>query len=83
MAARCLPWTSPAGTPARREEETTVFDIHCTACARRWLVTAGQVTGIVNDDAGIHVHYRCRCGADGVWLTGRTAREERVLAHAS
>ena len=58
-----------------------MFDVHCTACARRWLVTPGQVTGIVNDASGIHVQYRCRCGAAGVLHTGRARHEG--LAHAS
>ncbi len=61
--------------------EKTVFDVHCAACARHLLITPSQVTGIVNDAAGIHVEYRCRCGALGVLHTGRARHED--LAHAS
>ena len=50
-----------------------MFDVFCTACSRRRLIFAGQVVGISNDDAGIHVDYRCWCGGVGRWHTGRNA----------
>lgn len=56
-----------------------MFDIFCTACERRHLVSAGQVRGIVNDERGIHVVFDCRCGATAVWTTGRAA-EQAVAA---
>ncbi len=48
-----------------------MFDVHCSTCSRRQLVFPGQVLGIVNDDRGIHVLFRCACGTTGVWDTGR------------
>lgn len=50
-----------------------MFDVYCTECARRQLVFPGQVLGIHNDDAGIHVVFRCSRGHVEVWLTGRGA----------
>jgi len=52
-----------------------VFDAYYPACQSRKLVFASQVRGIVNDEDGIHVVYRCWCGADSAWTTGRKARE--------
>lgn len=50
-----------------------MFDVYCTTCERRQMLPAGRVAGIVNDDRGIHVVYRCTCGEPGVWTTGRRA----------
>ncbi len=55
-----------------------MFDIVCSACARRQLIFPGQVLGVVNDGAGIHVAYRCWCGSTGVWHTGRTSQADRA-----
>lgn len=48
-----------------------MFDVNCPACERRQLVFASQVRGITNDERGIHVAYRCWCGAESTWTTGR------------
>ncbi len=50
-----------------------MFDVFCTTCSRRRLIFSGQVLGIANDGAGIHVAYRCWCGGVGQWDTGRRA----------
>ena len=50
-----------------------MFDITCSACARRQLIFPGQVQSVVNDAHGIHVTYRCWCGQTQVWTTGRAA----------
>ena len=50
-----------------------MFDVFCTTCAHRRLIFAGQVLGMTNDGAGIHLAYRCWCGALGQWDTGRSA----------
>ena len=50
-----------------------MFDVFCSACERRQLVTPSQVLAIANDADGIHVVYRCGCGSTGVWDTGRRA----------
>ena len=59
-----------------------MFDIVCTSCTRRQLIFPGQVLGMVNDDRGIHVAYRCWCGSTGIWDTGRStgASAERAAA---
>ena len=59
-----------------------MFDVHCTACGLRRLVFPSQVLGMVSDETGIHVAYRCWCGATGVWDTGRSARDARPLVAA-
>lgn len=50
-----------------------MFDVFCTDCSRRQLVFAGQVLGVMNDENGIHVIFRCGRGHVGVWDTGRAA----------
>jgi hypothetical protein len=52
-----------------------VFDAYCAGCSRRQLISPTQVLGIINDDAGIHVAYRCRCGEAGMIHTGKAAHE--------
>jgi hypothetical protein len=59
-----------------------MFDVNCTACRRRTMLTPGRVLGVVNDDTGIHVLYRCWCGEAGVLHTGRAAEARRTAAAA-
>jgi hypothetical protein len=56
-------------------EEVPVFARLCTACSRRQLIFPSQITGVVNTDHGIEVHYRCWCGAPQEFLTGNRSRE--------
>ena len=51
-----------------------MFDHYCTACRRRRLIFPSQVTGIVNDERGVHVRLTCWCGADQTLETGRADR---------
>lgn len=60
-----------------------MFDVRCTACSCRRLIFAGQVLGAHNDDAGIHVVYRCWCGALGTWHTGRAGGDAGRVAAAA
>ena len=55
-----------------------MFDVHCSACDRRRMLSAGRVLGIRNDERGIHVAFRCYCGALGALHTGRAAEQETV-----
>lgn len=55
-----------------------MFDVFCSACARRRLVFPGQVLNLVNAPGGIAVQYRCWCGEIGVWSTGRKAATPAV-----
>ena len=57
-----------------------MFDVFCTECSRRQLISAGQVQGVVNDENGIHVVYRCSRGHLGVWDTGRATRTASAAA---
>lgn len=58
-----------------------MFDAYCTDCRRRELITPGQVLGIRNDTAGIHVVFRCSRGHLGAVLTGRrTSATQRTAA---
>lgn len=50
-----------------------MFDVFCNDCSRRQLVFPSQVLGVVNDENGIHVVFRCGRGHVGVWDTGRAA----------
>ena len=56
-------------------EGMAMFDVFCTECSRRQLVSPGQVAGIHNDESGIHVIFRCSRGHVGVWDTGRAASD--------
>ena len=57
-----------------------MFDVFCTDCSRRQLVFARQVLGVVNDENGIHVVFRCSRDHVGVWDTGRAARPAAAAA---
>lgn len=59
-----------------------MFDAYCPACRTRRLVFAGQIRGIRNGEAGIRVAYRCWCGADGTWTTGRRSAEDPATSRA-
>lgn len=48
-----------------------MFDHTCTACERRQLIFASQVTSLVNTDHGIVVAFTCWCGAEQTMVTGR------------
>ena len=39
------------------------------------MLSPTQVFGIVNNESGIHVVYRCHCGEPGVWRTGRASEQ--------
>lgn len=52
-----------------------MFDAYCTDCSGRQLIWPGQVLGIRNDDAGIHVAFRCSRGHRGEMVTGRAVSE--------
>ena len=62
--------------------EPPVFDVICPTCSRRELISARQVLGARNSEAGIHVAYRCSRGHVGELLTGRRAAEAPAGAAA-
>lgn len=52
-----------------------MFDVFCSACNTRQLISSARVTGIVNAPRGIAVQYRCTCGELGIMITGRKHTE--------
>ena len=60
-----------------------MFDHECSACGKRQLIFASQVTSVTNTDEGIVVTHTCWCGADQTWLTGRKARRATSAAVAA
>jgi hypothetical protein len=60
-----------------------MFDHFCTACDKRQLVFASQVTSLVNTDAGIEVTHTCWCGATQTWLTGKAVAERATATLAA
>ena len=59
-----------------------MFDHFCTACRQRQLIFPSQVTSIVNDGRGIHVHFTCWCGAAQTLDTGRAEARPRPTVAA-
>lgn len=51
-----------------------MFAPFCPVHGSRVLLFAGNIRAIRNSSDGIEVHYRCTCGHEGVWRTGRSAR---------
>jgi hypothetical protein len=56
-----------------------MFAVDCPTTGQRTLIFASQVTAIRNTDTGIHVHFTCDCGEQGVWITGRGAANPGVI----
>ena len=59
-----------------------MFDVHCTSCGKRRLLSPGRVRSLINDDQGIAVIYSCYCGELGALRTGAAyeAPRSRVVA---
>jgi hypothetical protein len=56
-----------------------MFAVNCPTCGGTRLVTNSQITAIQNTGKGIRVHFRCVCGLDGIWITGRHAAASAVV----
>jgi hypothetical protein len=56
-----------------------MFTVHCDCVDGEMLLSESRITGVANTDDGIIVAFRCWCGRDGTFLTGR--RAHRHLAH--
>ncbi|CAN5820546.1 hypothetical protein BH23ACT11_BH23ACT11_31320 [soil metagenome] len=52
-----------------------MFDVHCPGHGKRILLFASDIQNIRNTQEGIYLHYRCFCGYEGIWHTGRTKSE--------
>jgi hypothetical protein len=49
-----------------------MFDIYCPSHQARVLLGPRAIEALENTPDGIVLHWRCRCGARGTELTGRT-----------
>ena len=49
-----------------------LFAVFCPSHETKVLMTEYNVTDVHNSPSGIEVHYRCSCGHEGVWETGRS-----------
>lgn len=58
-----------------------MFTVHCDCVDGEMLLSESRITGIANTDDGIIVAFRCWCGRDGTFLTGRRARSHHTRTH--
>ena len=47
-----------------------MFAIYCTRHRRRVLLFSDDIVAVVNQEAGIDLHWRCPCGEEGVSHVG-------------
>lgn len=57
-----------------------MFSVHCPRHGAEVLLGSTNIEALRNTDAGIVVHWRCRCGARGVQVTGLAATSGPVPA---
>ncbi|HEX9993446.1 MAG TPA: hypothetical protein VGB14_11005 [Acidimicrobiales bacterium] len=61
-----------------------MFSVYCPGHEREVLLSVSNIVGMSNTAEGIEVHWRCRCGAAGTWLTGaRRSRPGTAAATAA
>jgi hypothetical protein len=53
------------------QEDERMFSVHCAGHRSRVILGNRHITGLVNTDHGIEMHWRCRCGHEGMELLGR------------
>lgn len=56
-----------------------MFTVHCPRHQARVLLGPRSIERLVTTTAGVEVHWRCHCGAQGAHLTGR--RAETTATH--
>ena len=66
----------PRGSAGRR-----MFDVYCLGHGSRVLLFTRDIENVRNTSEGIEVHFRCFCGYQGVWRTGRRFAENECVAH--
>ena len=47
-----------------------MFDVLCSGCHRRQLLTARRIRGFSRLGGDVVVAYECWCGTEGVWQPG-------------
>lgn len=60
-----------------------MFAHDCSSCGKRQLIFTSQVTSLVNTDHGIEVGFRCWCGAEQSFVTGKAVSEARRVPVAA
>jgi len=53
-----------------------MFSVHCAGHGTRVILSNRQISGLVNTDRGIELHWTCHCGTEGVELLGRLAEPQ-------
>lgn len=48
-----------------------MFDVHCSGCGTRVLLTTRRIVALENTADGIFLTYRCWAGHEGLLVTGR------------
>ena len=57
--------------------------VHCPVHEGTVLIWPSQLLGIHNSEHGIELTYRCHCGAQAIWHTGRGAAGSRLIVHGT
>lgn len=57
-----------------------MFDVFCEHHGSRVLLGTSRIQEIRNTEGGIDVSFRCYCGGQGVWHTGRSHAAARPHA---
>ena len=57
-----------------------MFSVHCPRHGTRVLLSERRIEGIDPVDDGLVVRWRCRCGQDGQFHTGRPRRRTDIPA---
>lgn len=53
-----------------------MFDVYCPRHGCRVLLFPSDIQNIRNIPEGIEVNYRCFCGCEGIWHTGRERKDD-------
>jgi hypothetical protein len=56
-----------------------MFDAICHRHGHRLLLSSRRILSITNDDLGIVVRFRCWCGDEGEYRTGRPRPRQGVM----
>ena len=51
-----------------------MFDVLCSGCHKRQLLTARRIRGVGRVGADVVVAYECWCGTEGVWAPAQAGR---------
>ncbi len=60
-----------------------MFSVHCPRHGSEVLLSSNSIEALRNTERGVELHWRCRCGARGVEITGLAAPSVPALSSAS